>query len=101
MIPIFKHFLNKLRDKAGIASPSLQFATAGAFLFRGFVCGEMSETYKRVTRYKQPYTLPYVVASWGLEYAPLSAAVCRYDNTRFYHTDETVSVLKGVKNSAE
>lgn len=93
MNPIFEYFLKRVKDKAGIKSPSAAAITIGSWLLIVFRGNIMSKSYERATRFKRPYTLPRL--SWGLKYAPLSAAVCRYDSERFEHTDEPVSVLEG------
>lgn len=85
---------NFIKKKLNIKSPSAAAVTIGSYLLIGFRSGMMKRSYERVTRFKMPYTLPWGVASWGLEYAPLSAAVCAYDTERFYYTDEPVSVIE-------
>lgn len=85
---------NFIKKKLNIKSPSATAAPIGSYLLIGFRGGIIKSDYSRATEFRRPYTMPRGVASWGLEYAPLSAAVCRYDKARLYHTDEPVSVIE-------
>lgn len=91
---------NFIKKKLNIKSPSVTAVPIGSYLLIGFRGGIIKSDYSRATEFRRPYTLPRF-SSCGLEYAPLSAAVCAYDTERFYHTDEPVSVLKGGDSNAE
>ncbi len=79
-------FFEKIKNKLGLKSPSIEFAKIGVSFYYGFVIGEQAATLDELHRKLfEPYRLPRLV--YAPEYKPVKSVVSAFRYAQAFYKD--------------